>query len=181
MQLLPATAQRMARELGLAWAGAGSLTDPETNIRLGSRYLARQLERFGGSPWLASAAYNAGPRPVERWLAARAGLPADIFIETIPYSETRDYVPRLMAFSVIYDWRLHGKARPLSQRLLMPGQAQAGAAGYDDPVAASHPFACPTAQVARAPGASGPHPGARPIHPPESAGSAAVAAGGFPL
>lgn len=181
MQLLPATAQRMARELGLAWAGAGSLTDPETNIRLGSRYLARQLERFGGSPWLASAAYNAGPRPVERWLAARAGLPADIFIETIPYSETRDYVPRLMAFSVIYDWRLHGKARPLSQRLLMPGQAQAGAAGSADPVAASHPFACPTAQVARAPGASGPHPGARPIHPPESAGSAAVAAGGFPL
>lgn len=158
MQLLPATGQRMARDLGVAWTGAGSLTDPATNIRLGSRYLARQLERFGGSPWLASAAYNAGPRPVERWLAARAGLPADVFIETIPYSETRDYVPRLMAFSVIYDWRLHGKARPLSQRLLMPGQDGLGGgaalAGHDDGddqepgvAAASHPFHCPAPAV----------------------------------
>lgn len=156
MQLLPATGQRMARDLGVAWTGAGSLTDPATNIRLGSRYLARQLERFGGSPWLASAAYNAGPRPVERWLAARAGLPADVFIETIPYSETRDYVPRLMAFSVIYDWRLHGKARPLSQRLLMPGQDGLGGAAAladnDDgrepgAAGASHPFHCPAPAV----------------------------------
>ncbi|MCK9488542.1 MAG: transglycosylase SLT domain-containing protein [Xanthomonadales bacterium] len=144
MQLLPATGQRMARELGITWSGAGSLQDPTTNIRLGTRYLARQLERFGGSPWLASAAYNAGPRPVERWLAARSGLPADIFIETIPYSETRDYVPRLMAFSVIYDWRLHGQARPMSQRLLMPGQAARMA---DAEAVASHPFTCPAPAV----------------------------------
>lgn len=152
MQLLPATGQRMARDLGLPWTGAGSLADPVTNIRLGSRYLARQLERFGGSAWLASAAYNAGPRPVERWLAARAGLPADLFIETIPYSETRDYVPRLMAFSVIYDWRLHGKARPLSLRLLMPGQAGIAQSGAEDgtATAASHPFAC-AAPVAHRP------------------------------
>ena len=58
---------------------------------------------------------------MQRWLTARRGLPADVFIETIPYRETREYVMRVMAFSVIYDWRLTGKAHPLSGRLSDPG------------------------------------------------------------
>src|SRR5690606_17147576 len=114
MQLLPATGKSMAQQLGVPWRGTSTLLDPALNIRLGSRYLARQVARFDGNPWLATAAYNAGPTPVQRWLADRGTLPADAFIETIPYGETRDYVARVLAFSVIYDWRLYGKARPLS-------------------------------------------------------------------
>jgi len=121
MQLLPATGQQMARQLGVSWRGTTTLLDPQTNIQLGSRYLAQQSERFQGSALLATAAYNAGPTPVKRWLAERGALPADVFVETIPYRETRDYVARVQAFSVIYDWRLHGKVRPLSSRLTLPG------------------------------------------------------------
>lgn len=138
MQLLPATGQRMARELGLSWTGTSALLEPTTNIRLGTRYLARQAERFEHSPWIASAAYNAGPTPVERWLEQRGHLPADVFIETIPYHETRAYVPRILAFSVIYDWRLHGKARPLSSRLPDPGQRYAGVPSLQQ----ARPFTC---------------------------------------
>lgn len=126
MQLMPATGQRMARELGIAWQGAGMLLDPVVNIRLGTRYLSQQAARFDGSLWLATAAYNAGPTPVQRWLADRGTLPADLFIETIPYGETRDYVMRVLAFGVIYDWRLDGRPRRMSSRMLLPGQQQAG-------------------------------------------------------
>jgi peptidoglycan lytic transglycosylase len=78
---------------------------------------------YDGSPWLASAAYNAGVDPVGRWLSARDALEPDFFIETIPYKETREYVSRVLAFSVIYDWRLHGNAIALSSKLPRIGQA----------------------------------------------------------
>jgi soluble lytic murein transglycosylase len=81
-------------------------------------------ERFNGSTWLASAAYNAGPNRVDRWVAARNTLPPDVFVATIPYKETREYVARVMAFSVIYDWRLHGAAVPLTLRMGPIGQPQ---------------------------------------------------------
>lgn len=126
MQLLPATGQRMARQLGIGWRGTSTLLDPQTNIRLGTRYLAQQADEFQGSPWLASAAYNAGPGAVRRWLSERSSLPADIFIETIPYRETREYVSRVLAFTVIYDWRLNGETQSLSSRLPDPGRPYAG-------------------------------------------------------
>ncbi len=126
MQLLPGTGKQMARQLGLDWRGTSMLLDPQINIRLGTRYLAQQASRFQGSTWLASAAYNAGPTPVERWLAERGTLPADVFIETIPYRETREYVTRVEAFSVIYDWRLNGQVRPLSSRLAIGGDRDGG-------------------------------------------------------
>ncbi|HVF36141.1 MAG TPA: transglycosylase SLT domain-containing protein, partial [Candidatus Saccharimonadia bacterium] len=75
------------------------------------------LARYGGKVWLAAAAYNAGPSPVRRWSAARGGLPADLFVETIPYRETREYVGRVIAFSVIYDWRLNGDAASITDRI----------------------------------------------------------------
>jgi soluble lytic murein transglycosylase len=131
MQLIPGTGERMARELKVPWGGTSTLFDPVTNIRLGTRYLSQQAGRFNGSPWLASAAYNAGPAPVQRWLDERSSLPADIFIETIPYKETREYVARVLAFSVIYDWRLYGKARPMTSRLPDPGKRYAGVPGPD--------------------------------------------------
>lgn len=117
MQLLPGTAAQLAKANKLRYGGARDLLDPDTNITLGTRYLGNMAQRYDGSPWLASAAYNAGVDPVGRWIEARDALEPDFFIETIPYRETREYVGRVLAFSVIYDWRLHGSAAPLSGKL----------------------------------------------------------------
>ena len=112
MQLLPGTARQLAKVENVAFSGSAALFDPDLNIRLGTHYLGNMADRYDGSPWLATAAYNAGQDPVSRWVAARDTLEPDFFIETIPYKETRDYVARVLAFSVIYDWRLHGSALP---------------------------------------------------------------------
>ncbi|MGQ0801631.1 MAG: transglycosylase SLT domain-containing protein [Pseudomarimonas sp.] len=117
MQLLPSTAAATARQQGVAWNGGDTLYDPRANIALGTAYLAAMLARHGGQPYLATAAYNAGPAPIGRWLAQRAAHDVDLWVETIPYRETREYVGRIMAFSVIYDWRLHGAAMPLAARM----------------------------------------------------------------
>jgi len=123
MQLLPAVAKQVASGAGLAYTRPSDLFDPELNIQLGTRFLAQMARQYSGSPWLASAAYNAGGRPVGRWVDARSALEPDFFIETIPYKETREYVGRVLAFSVIYDWRLHGKVIPLAARMPKVGQA----------------------------------------------------------
>jgi len=122
MQLLPVTAEQVAKRNGLPWRGGTSLYDPVTNITLGTRYLAQMAERYAGSPWLASAAYNAGPNRVDQWLEARSQLPPDLFVATMPFKETREYVARVMAFSLIYDWRLNGDALPLARRMGPIGQ-----------------------------------------------------------
>jgi soluble lytic murein transglycosylase len=123
MQLLPGTASQLAKAIKLRYGGARDLLDPDTNITLGTRYLGNMALHYDGSPWLASAAYNAGVDPVGRWLSARDALEPDFFIETIPYKETREYVSRVLAFSVIYDWRMHGNAVSLSSKLPRIGQA----------------------------------------------------------
>jgi soluble lytic murein transglycosylase len=122
MQLLPSTAADVARRNGLPWDGGDSLYDPTTNIELGTRYLAQMAGRFNGAPWLASAAYNAGAGRVSQWLDARGTLPPDLFVATIPFKETREYVARVMYYSVIYDWRLHGSAASMSTRMTPIGQ-----------------------------------------------------------
>ncbi|HEY8009690.1 MAG TPA: transglycosylase SLT domain-containing protein [Rudaea sp.] len=144
MQLLPGTAARLARERQLSYSGAADLLDPDLNIQLGTLYLGQMAARYDGSPWLASAAYNAGPDPVTRWVDARDSLDPDFFIETIPYKETREYVSRVLAFSVIYDWRLHGAVQTLSSRLPRIGQA------YDPPgdKVMRRAVACPAAKEA---------------------------------
>lgn len=118
MQLLPGTAAETAKRIGLPWKGAEQLYQPQSNITLGTAYLAEMLARKTEQPYLATAAYNAGPAPIARWRSQRPPSEVDLWVETIPYRETRDYVVRVMAFSVIYDWRLGREAYPLSQRLL---------------------------------------------------------------
>ncbi len=118
MQLLPGTAQSVARRQQIPYPGVGALTQqPRLNLMLGTHHIADELARFGGKPWLATGAYNAGPAPVSRWLSQRPNLPNDLWIESIPYKETREYVSRVMAFSVIHDWRLRGTAAPVSARI----------------------------------------------------------------
>jgi soluble lytic murein transglycosylase len=105
MQLMPGTARDMARELGRPAPGRLDLIDPSLNIALGTRYLAAMRERFGGNQVLATAAYNAGPGAVSRWLPDET-TPADLWMVAIPYGETRDYVRRVLTYRVIYAHRL---------------------------------------------------------------------------
>ncbi|GAB3312728.1 lytic transglycosylase domain-containing protein [Luteimonas notoginsengisoli] len=116
MQVLPSTGAAVAKRNSIPYAGAASLYDSDTNIAIGSAYL-RQMEDKYGQTYYAIAAYNAGPTPVARWQSQRPSMDPDFWIETISYKETRDYVARVLAFSVIYDWRLNGDALPVSQRL----------------------------------------------------------------
>jgi soluble lytic murein transglycosylase len=167
MQLLPSTAALVARKNGLNWDGGDTLYDPAVNITLGTRYLAQVSSRYNGSPWLGSAAYNAGPNRVDQWLAARGTLAPDLFVATIPFKETREYVARVMAFSVIYDWRLHGDAVPLSTRMSPIGQA------YDLPNAMTvrRPVECPAAATTTPPNEQGTLPGSMPVVTPARASS----------
>ncbi|MGV8836685.1 transglycosylase SLT domain-containing protein, partial [Cellvibrio sp.] len=107
MQLLPATAKQTAQKNGLSFTPQ-DLIKPEKNIALGSRYLDHLLGVFDGNRILAAAAYNAGPTRVKKWLNTDKGaqLPYDVWIETIPYKETRGYVQNILSFSVIYAYRL---------------------------------------------------------------------------
>lgn len=110
MQLLPGTAAQVARQLGIPTQLAWLTTQPEHNMQLGAQYLADQITRFGNLA-LAAAAYNAGPRRVEEWLTTygdpRIGVAAggaDMldWIEQIPFTETRNYVQRVVENAVVY-------------------------------------------------------------------------------
>jgi soluble lytic murein transglycosylase len=117
LQLLPSTAEAIAVRNGIAWQGAESLYRPDVNILLGAGALRDVIDTYQGKAYQAIGAYNAGPTAVNRWLAARPALDADFWIETVPYKETREYIPRVLAFSVIFDWRLQQPVLPISRRL----------------------------------------------------------------
>jgi soluble lytic murein transglycosylase len=133
MQLLPSTARQTTAKLGIAYSGTASLYDPETNLVLGIAHLRHMLDEYGVA-YRAIAAYNAGPGPVARWNRDRPNFEPDFWIETLTYRETRDYIARVLAFSVIYDWRLDGKAVPVSDRML----------GRITPTGRRKEFACPS-------------------------------------
>jgi len=127
MQLMPATARTLSRKYGF---GGGSLEDAEYNMQLGSAYLGQLMDRFDGSYIMATAAYNAGPgRPTE-WTAycgdprTASTDPAD-YIECIPFSETRDYVMRVMEGMQVYRARLAGG----TGRLTLPADLKRGGYG----------------------------------------------------
>jgi soluble lytic murein transglycosylase len=76
-------------------------------------------ERYGGNHVLATAAYNAGPLRVDRWLPEDGTIDARIWIENIPFNETRQYVKRVLAAQTIFHWRITGEMRRLSDELLL--------------------------------------------------------------
>ena len=117
MQVTPATARQLARNNGISYRSSKQLLEPEFNIMLGTVYLRELLDRFANNPYLVAGAYNAGPEAVERWLKERPQLDPDVWIELIPYFETRDYVPRVLAFTTIYDWRLNQTVKRVSSRM----------------------------------------------------------------
>ncbi len=116
MQLRPSTAKLVAKQLGVKF-NSYDLYRPEKNIALGSNYLKQLLEKYKGNRILATAAYNAGPHRVNRWLRSQsASLPYDVWIETLPFHETRNYVQNVLAFSVIYGHRLGTNSRLINEQ-----------------------------------------------------------------
>lgn len=123
MQVMPNTGQEIAKNLREPWNGASDLLKPDTNIRFGAWHFKRLLERFDRHPALAAAAYNAGANRVRRWLPSEKALPADIWVETIPYKETRGYVASVLMYSLIYRERLNAETPRADDltRDVMPG------------------------------------------------------------
>lgn len=119
MQLMPATAKETARKEGIKYKGKRSLYQAETNIRLGSAYYARLLKKFNNNRVLATAAYNAGPHRVKRWLKQTEGkLDVMAFIESIPFTETREYVQAVLSYRVIYQIKQGGSPELFSTQEL---------------------------------------------------------------
>jgi soluble lytic murein transglycosylase len=102
MQVMPSTGRRYARKLGIRPFSTGSLSRPETNVRIGTRYFKDLLDQFGGVHY-ALAAYNAGDARVAQWIKEAPGLPADEFIDNIPFPETQNYVRRILG--TVEDYR----------------------------------------------------------------------------
>ncbi len=114
MQIMPATGRQVARQLGLGFQPS-DLYRVEYNVELGSAYYRELLERFDGNRIFALAAYNAGPHRVDRWRNSRGErVPVDIWVETIPYRETRNYVQAVLAYNVLFQHRLGETPRLLS-------------------------------------------------------------------
>jgi soluble lytic murein transglycosylase len=152
MQLMPGTASILARKLGYSYGG-GRLDDPDYNMQLGSAYLGQLVDQFSGSYVMAAAAYNAGPgRPTE-W-SAYCGDPRQTstdpsdFIECIPFSETRNYVMRVLEATEVYRARLAGGSAPLT---LAADLKRGGFNGYGyTPGPPQQPPSTPTAQTSSA-------------------------------
>ena len=102
MQLLPSVGRSVARQEGMRNFQTFQLLDPETNIRLGTRYLKQMLDRFGGVPEYALAAYNAGDSRVQDWQSAGPYSGMDEFVESIPFTQTREYVQAILRNIEIY-------------------------------------------------------------------------------
>ena len=104
MQIMPRTGKQIAKDLNERWSGSNSLFNPVQNLKYGSYYYQKLLNQFDGHYALALAAYNAGPHRVKKWLPDET-VPADIWIETIPFHETRDYVTSVLEYVLIYQQR----------------------------------------------------------------------------
>ncbi len=116
MQLMPRTARYVAGLQGKKnWRG--DLTESGTNIEFGTFYLRHVMDRFNDHQVLATASYNAGPSRVGQWLQ-EGSMDADIWIDTIPFTETRRYVRAVLAYAAIYEHQLNGRPQRLSSKLL---------------------------------------------------------------
>lgn len=116
MQVMPATGKWVAGKIGLRNYSPGMLSDPDTNVLLGTSYMRIIMEDLDSHPVLASAGYNAGPSRARRWRDERP-LEGAIYAETIPFDETRDYVKKVMTNAVIYAALFDGQPQSLKGRL----------------------------------------------------------------
>lgn len=117
MQVTPDTARQLSKRHNIHYSGREQLLRAEDNIEFGTAYLRDLLDRYGENPVLAAGAYNAGPNAVDRWLEPPKAEDTAIWVETLPYFETRDYIPRVLAFTTIYDWRLQQPVTRITSRM----------------------------------------------------------------
>jgi soluble lytic murein transglycosylase len=120
MQLMPATARWVAKQIGLKNWRWSQVAEVDTNVGLGTYYLRHVLDALDGQPLLASAAYNAGPNRARAW-RPEAAMEGAVFAETIPFTETRLYVKNVMANSTYYAHSFSQQLQSLKQRLGMVG------------------------------------------------------------
>ncbi|MDP1651935.1 MAG: transglycosylase SLT domain-containing protein [Rhodocyclaceae bacterium] len=116
MQLMPATAQWVARKIGMSDYHPTKVTQMDTNVTLGTNYMRMVMDSLDNQPLLASAAYNAGPGRARKWRAERP-LEGAIYAESIPFNETRDYVKKVMANAMSYAALMGGPTPSLTARL----------------------------------------------------------------
>jgi soluble lytic murein transglycosylase len=116
MQLMPGTARWVAKQLARNDYRPGLIADTDLNTQFGAYYFKYWLERLDRMPALAAAAYNAGPGRAQAW---RPPMPLEgaIWVETIPFNETRDYVKKVLANAVVYGQALNSAQPPLTERL----------------------------------------------------------------
>ena len=114
--MLPATATAVARRWNMAPPNRDALFDPAVAVPLGAAYLRELLDKYAGNLPLALAAYNAGPAAVERWLPTRS-MEAAIWVENIPYNETRGYVQHIVEHIVAFAY-VRGAEPPRLETLL---------------------------------------------------------------
>ncbi len=119
MQVMPKTGAMTAKRIGLKGFRTSKLTQAKTNIPIGTAYMKQMLGKFNGNMVLATAAYNAGPHRVLKWLPKQGCEEPDVWIEQIPFNETRKYVRRVLYFANIYDWRLGGEIKPIKERMAL--------------------------------------------------------------
>lgn len=123
VQLMPATARTLAKGAGVELDGEGALYDPALNLDLGMRYLGRLTARYDGEGEgpvaLAIPSYNAGAGAVDRWLGERGDWELDLFIESIPYDETRKYTQSVLGRWLAYRW-LYGQGEPHERLPYLP-------------------------------------------------------------
>lgn len=113
MQLMPATARLVAKSLGLTLNGNSDILEASTNISLGTAYLRQMLNQFSGNHLLATAAYNAGPGRAKRWAENNPCLAPDLWVEMIPFKETRSYVRLVLFYTRVFEERLGQPQRPI--------------------------------------------------------------------
>lgn len=119
MQVMPATGQQTATRIGLKNYQSAQLLQAEKNVRIGTAYLRQMFDTFNRNMVLATASYNAGPANVRRWLPKHTCEEVDVWIEKIPFTETRKYVKRILFYSSVYDWRLDREIIPIRQRITL--------------------------------------------------------------
>lgn len=113
MQIMPATAKQLARKR----VSTSYLFNAKNNVKLGTKYLKQLSDKYKGNNVLATASYNAGPYRVKQWVKEAVDMPIDMWIETIPFKETREYVKSVLAYQQIYQYKI-GKSEPLFANLI---------------------------------------------------------------
>jgi len=126
MQIMPDTGRKIASLLGEHFPDPSLLLSPEKNIKYGTCYLKMRLDDLQRNPVLASAAYNAGPRMVKKWLPQEGSIPADIWVEIIPFTETRNYIEKIFINKAVYRQRLGLEPERISDQMPIVFSEKAG-------------------------------------------------------